>query len=115
MESKRRTAADQFAEMLPPGEWIELMVGGSLRSTCVSPWSNNDTVVAMELPGWASDRCAAAPARPSGGCRFSTSAPIPPCPTGLDVAPMASAPCPPCGGGFAFAQSIRPYYMRVQV
>jgi hypothetical protein len=47
MESKRRIAADQFAEMLPPGERIEVMVGGSLRSTCVSPWSNNDRVVAM--------------------------------------------------------------------
>jgi hypothetical protein len=22
---------------------------------------------------------------------------------------------PPCGGGFAFARSIRPYYLRVQV
>jgi len=29
MESKRRIAADQFAEMLPPGERIELMVGGA--------------------------------------------------------------------------------------
>jgi len=28
MESKRRIAADQFAEMLPPGERIEVMVGG---------------------------------------------------------------------------------------
>jgi hypothetical protein len=47
LESKRRIAADQFAEMLPPGERIEVMVGGSLRSTCVSLWSNNDRVVAM--------------------------------------------------------------------
>jgi len=47
--------------------------------------------------------------------RFSTSAPIPPCPTGLDVAQWPLPHAPPCGGGFAFARSIRPYCMRLQL
>jgi hypothetical protein len=40
---------------------------------------------------------------------------FPPAPPGSMLPQWPLPHVPPCGGGFAFARSIRPYYMRLQV